>query len=58
MLRAHFAAFPRTDIVFGAAAAATNASLLVYYLGVPDPRPSSLRRTGLGLSCRHPRCKV
>lgn len=35
--RAHFAAFPRTDLQFHAPA--PNASLRVYYLGVPDTTP-------------------
>lgn len=35
--RAHFAAFPRTDLQFRAQA--PNAALRVYYLGVPDTTP-------------------
>ena len=37
--RAHFAAFPRTDMQFRAPGAAANATLHVYYLGVPDTTP-------------------
>ena len=37
--RAHFAAFPRTELQFFAAGADRMASLRVFYLGVPDTTP-------------------
>lgn len=48
--RAHFADFPRTEFGFhatGSAPAAAQATLLVFYLGVPDTTPEFTNQAGL-----------